>query len=181
MAVAVIPVLAGGSFDTWIYRALALLIVACPCALVISVPASVVAAIGGAAKIGVLIKGGQALEDLASVRAVALDKTGTLTKARPVVVSVSTFDGSADEDALGLMAAIEKGSEHPLGQALVRAAADVASAIPRSTGFEAVPGKGAVATVDSGNCGREVRAWRPIGKLSFLLVSRPSRPEVRPL
>lgn len=157
VAVAVIPVLAGGSFDTWIYRALALLIVACPCALVISVPASVVAAIGGAAKIGVLIKGGQALEDLASVKAVALDKTGTLTKARPVVVSISTFDGTADEDALGLMAAIEKGSEHPLGQALVRAAADVDSPVSKSTGFEAVPGKGAVATVDQ----RELWAGGP--------------------
>jgi Cd2+/Zn2+-exporting ATPase len=157
VAVAVIPVLAGGSFDTWIYRALALLIVACPCALVISVPASVVAAIGGAAKIGVLIKGGQVLEDLASVKAVALDKTGTLTRARPEVVSVSTFDGTGDDDAFGLMAAIEKGSEHPLGQALVRAAADIKSPIPGVTGFEAIPGKGAVATVD----GRDLWAGGP--------------------
>ncbi|HMT04109.1 MAG TPA: cation-translocating P-type ATPase [Solirubrobacterales bacterium] len=157
IAVAVIPVLAGGSFDTWIYRALALLIVACPCALVISVPASVVAAIGGAAKIGVLIKGGQALEDLASIRAVALDKTGTLTKARPVVVSVATPDGSRDDIALGLMAAIEKGSEHPLGQALVRAATDIESPIPSATGFEAIPGKGAEATV----AGRDLWAGGP--------------------
>jgi Cd2+/Zn2+-exporting ATPase len=147
VAVAVVPVLAGGSFDTWIYRALALLIVACPCALVISVPASVVAAIGGAAKIGVLIKGGQVLEDLASTKAVALDKTGTLTRARPVVVTVVTFDRIEDDAALGMMAAIEKGSEHPLGQALVRAATDIESPIPSATGFEAIPGKGAEATV----------------------------------
>ncbi|MCO5315144.1 MAG: cadmium-translocating P-type ATPase [Solirubrobacterales bacterium] len=157
VAVAVVPVLAGGSFDTWFYRALALLIVACPCALVISVPASVVAAIGGAAKIGVLIKGGQVLEDLASVKAVALDKTGTLTRARPVVVTVATFDGTGDDAALGLMAAIEKGSEHPLGQALVRAAAEIESPIPEVTGFEAIPGKGAEATV----AGRDLWAGGP--------------------
>jgi Cd2+/Zn2+-exporting ATPase len=155
--VALIPVLAGGSFDTWGYRALALLIVACPCALVISVPASVVAAIGGAAKMGVLIKGGQVLEDLASVRAVALDKTGTLTRARPVVVSVATFDGTRDDAALGTMAAIEKGSEHPLGQALVRAAAEVGSPTPNVTDFEAIPGKGAVASV----AGRDLWAGGP--------------------
>ncbi|MBK8295152.1 MAG: cation-translocating P-type ATPase [Solirubrobacterales bacterium] len=157
LAVAVVPVLAGGSFDTWSYRALALLIVACPCALVISVPASVVAAIGGAAKIGVLIKGGQVLEDLASVKAVALDKTGTLTRARPVVVSVFTFDRASDTEALGLMAAIEKGSEHPLGQALVRAAVDADSPIPLGSDFEAVPGKGATATIG----GRDLWAGGP--------------------
>ena len=157
LAVAVIPVLAGGSFDTWIYRALALLIVACPCALVISVPASVVAAIGGAAKIGVLIKGGQALEDLGSIRAVALDKTGTLTKAKPVVVSVIGFDGVSDAEALSYMAAIEKGSEHPIGRALVRAASDTDCESRVASEFEALPGMGATANVD----GRDLWAGGP--------------------
>ena len=151
LLVAVIPTLAGGSFDEWFYRGLALLIVACPCALVISVPASVVAAIGGAARIGVLIKGGQVLEDLASIKAVALDKTGTLTKARPSLVSISAFDDTTEADALSLMAAIERGSEHPLGRALVRAAVDGGYENLRATDFEASPGRGAIATV-SGRC-----------------------------
>ena len=155
--VAVVPTLAGGSFDEWFYRALALLIVACPCALVISVPASVVAAIGGAAKIGVLIKGGQVLEDLASVKAVALDKTGTLTRARPVVMSIHATEGTGENEALRLMAAIEKGSEHPLGQALVRAATDVDSTPVEVEEFEGLPGRGATAIVE----GRRLWAGGP--------------------
>lgn len=158
LLVAVIPILAGGSVDTWTYRALALLIVACPCALVISVPASVVAAIGGAAKIGVLIKGGQALEDLASVKAVALDKTGTLTRGRPVVTSIFTFGGTTESEALGMMAAIERGSEHPLGQALVRAATEKTSTMFSATDFEARPGRGVVAVVQ----GRYLWAGGPL-------------------
>ena len=155
--VAVVPTLAGGSFDEWFYRGLALLIVACPCALVISVPASVVAAIGGSAKIGVLIKGGQVLEDLASIQAVALDKTGTLTKARPELVSIEPVAEMDDDEALSLMAAVEKGSEHPLGQALVRSASDVRSVELEVSGFEALPGRGAVATVS----GRSLWAGGP--------------------
>jgi Cd2+/Zn2+-exporting ATPase len=149
--VAVIPTLAGGSFDEWFYRALALLIVACPCALVISVPASVVAAIGGAARIGVLIKGGQVLEDLASVKAVALDKTGTLTRARPAVVSIYSSQGMNDDSPLRLMAALEKGSEHPLGQAIVRAASGMSPSALSVSDFEAMPGRGASANVDGRN------------------------------
>ena len=155
--VAAIPTLAGGSFDEWFYRGLALLIVACPCALVISVPASVVAAIGGSAKIGVLVKGGQVLEDLASIQAVALDKTGTLTKARPELVSIETVADMDDDEALALMAAVENGSEHPLGQALVRSASDVRSVELEVSGFEALPGRGAVATVS----GRSLWAGGP--------------------
>ena len=155
--VAVIPTLAGGSFDEWFYRGLALLIVACPCALVISVPASVVAAIGGSAKIGVLVKGGQVLEDLASIQALALDKTGTLTKARPELVTIATVAEMDDDEALALMAAVEKGSEHPLGQALVRSASDAKSVELEVSGFEALPGRGAVATVS----GRSLWAGGP--------------------
>lgn len=155
--VAVIPTLAGGSFDEWFYRGLALLIVACPCALVISVPASVVAAVGGSAKMGVLVKGGQVLEDLASIRVVALDKTGTLTKARPELVSIETVGEVDGDEALALMAAVEKGSEHPLGQALVRSASEVKYAELEISGFEALPGRGAVATVS----GRSLWAGGP--------------------
>jgi len=155
--VVAIPTLAGGSFDEWFYRGLALLIVACPCALVISVPASVVAAIGGSAKIGVLVKGGQVLEDLASIQAVALDKTGTLTKARPELVSIETVADMDDDEALTLMAAVEKGSEHPLGQALVRSTSDAKYVELEVSRFEALPGRGAVATVS----GRSLWAGGP--------------------
>ena len=151
LLVAVIPSLLGGDIDTWVYRALALLIVACPCALVISVPVSVVSAIGGAARRGVLIKGGQALEDLGRVRAIALDKTGTLTEGRPQLTSVTVFDGGAEADALALMAGVEHGSEHPLALAIVSAADAQGLALPAATEFEALPGRGAVAMID-GRC-----------------------------
>lgn len=146
--VAVVPTLLGGEFDTWVYRALALLIVACPCALVISVPVAIVSAVGGAARGGVLIKGGEALEALARVETVAIDKTGTLTQGHPQLASVEVLDGGDPDAALALMAAVERGSEHPLGQALVRAAADRGLAVPAAVGFTALPGRGGQARVD---------------------------------
>ena len=145
--VAVVPSLLGGDFSTWLYRALALLIVACPCALVISVPVSVVSAIGGAAKRGVLIKGGQALEDLGRVGVVALDKTGTLTEGRPQLVSVTPLTDESADSLLALMAAVERGSEHPLGLAVVRAAEGGDAPIRPAADFEALPGRGVCATV----------------------------------
>src|SRR6185436_6819154 len=125
LAVAVVPVvLFGASFDTWVYRALALLIVACPCSLVISVPVAVVSAVGRAARDGVLVKGGQALEDLARVRTVAFDKTGTLTTGRPELGHVAVLGDGAEDELLALVATVERGSEHPLARALVHAARD---------------------------------------------------------
>jgi len=101
LAVALIPTLVfGGDFDTWIYRGLALLIVACPCSLVISIPVAVVSAVGRAARSGVLIKGGQALEDLARVRVVAIDKTGTLTAGLPQLTDIVVLDGRSEDEAL---------------------------------------------------------------------------------
>jgi Cd2+/Zn2+-exporting ATPase len=152
LVVAVVPTLLGGDGGTWLYRALALLIVACPCALVISVPVAVVSAVGGAARRGILIKGGQALEDLGRVRAVALDKTGTLTLGLPQLQRVV----GSDED-LALVAAVEAGSEHPLAAALRRAARERGLAIPKAEGFFALPGRGATAHVD----GRHLWAGGP--------------------
>jgi len=158
LAVAVVPVvLLGGSFDTWVYRALALLIVACPCSLVISIPVAVVSAVGRAARDGVLVKGGQALEDLARVRTVAIDKTGTLTGGRPVLRHVGVLDGGSEEEMLALVAAVERRSEHPLARALVQAARDRGLAVVGADGFEALPGRGVVARVD----GRELWAGGP--------------------
>ncbi|MBI5105132.1 MAG: cadmium-translocating P-type ATPase, partial [Solirubrobacterales bacterium] len=157
VAIAVLPPLLGADVDTWLYRALALLIVACPCALVISVPATVVSAIGGAARRGILIKDGQALEDLARVRAVAIDKTGTLTEGRPRLAGVSVLDGAGEPEMLALMAAVEGPSEHPLAQAIVQAARERGLTPPPATAFEALPGRGVVATVD----GRRLWAGGP--------------------
>ncbi|WP_217913821.1 heavy metal translocating P-type ATPase [Miltoncostaea marina] len=157
LLVAIVPPLLGGELDTWLYRALALLIVACPCALVISVPVSVVSAIGGAARRGVLIKGGQALEDLGGVRAVALDKTGTLTEGRPELVDITTVSGITELEALTLMAAVERSSEHPLAVAIARTAREQALALPDATSFQALPGRGAVATI----AGRRLWAGGP--------------------
>ena len=147
LLVAVVPTLLGGDADTWVYRALALLIVACPCALVISVPVSVVSAIGGAAKRGVLIKSGQALEDLGRVNAVALDKTGTLTEGRPRLASITPVEAE-EAEALRLMAAVERQSEHPLAAAIVSGARERGVEIPAAQDFVALPGRGALATVD---------------------------------
>jgi Cd2+/Zn2+-exporting ATPase len=148
LLVATVPLAFGGELDTWLYRALALLIVACPCSLVISVPVAVVSAVGGAARRGILVKGGQALEDLARVRTVAIDKTGTLTLGLPQLQTIFPTDGADEREALALVAAVEAHSEHPLAAALRRAARDRDLPIAAAEDFEALPGRGAVARVD---------------------------------
>ena len=149
LLLATVPPAFGGDLDTWLYRALALLIVACPCSLVISVPVAVVSAVGAAARRGILIKGGQALEDLGRVSTVAFDKTGTLTLGLPRLEAVELLDDDLSEDeAIALIAAVEARSEHPLATALRRAAADRGLGERAVAGFEALPGRGARATVD---------------------------------
>src|SRR5262245_5831500 len=118
-AMAVIPPLAFGlPWQTWIYRALVLLVVSCPCALVISTPVSIVAALAGAARKGVLIKGGAYLERASRVRCVAFDKTGTLTRGAPEVVDVVALDGIGSAAVVRLAAAVEQRSEHPIAHAI---------------------------------------------------------------
>jgi Cd2+/Zn2+-exporting ATPase len=130
-AVAFVPPLLGASFDTWFYRGLALLIISCPCALVISTPVSILAALARATRSGVLIKGGAYLEQLAGIKAVALDKTGTLTVGRPQVTDVVALNGVPEDRVLATAAALERYSEHPLGRAILeRAGADGWAAAP---------------------------------------------------
>ncbi|MEI6724822.1 MAG: heavy metal translocating P-type ATPase [Actinomycetes bacterium] len=117
-AVAFVPPLLGASFDTWFYRGLALLIISCPCALVISTPVSILAALANATRNGVLIKGGAYLERAAGIRAIAFDKTGTLTEGRPQVTDVVALNGAAADQVLTIAAAIERLSEHPLARAI---------------------------------------------------------------
>ena len=143
-----------GDAHTWIYRALTLLVIACPCALVISTPVSIVSAIGAASQRGILIKGGVALEAAGKAKVVAIDKTGTLTIGRPEVIEFVPLPGvPVDERSLlTLAAAVEAHSEHPLARAIaLRARAD-GLAFSTAEGFTALPGKGATAMVE----GREV-------------------------
>lgn len=140
--------LLSGDPGTWTYRALVLLVIACPCALVISTPVSIVSAIQGATRMGVLVKGGAALEDLAKVRAMVFDKTGTLTVGRPVVSAIAPFGSATEHEVLALAAAVEAPSEHPLARAVVARALHDRIAIPAVEAFAALTGRGAQATLD---------------------------------
>ena len=137
------PLVADGAWTTWFYRSLVLLVISCPCALVISTPVSVVSALAAAARKGVLIKGGARLEELAAVTCVAFDKTGTLTRGRLHVTGIHPFEGQDADDLLRTAAALESRSEHPVGQAIVRRAAGLESVRPDVDGFHAIPGRGA--------------------------------------
>jgi Cd2+/Zn2+-exporting ATPase len=138
---AILPPLLGASFGEWFYRALALLIIACPCALVISTPVTVVSGIGAASRRGILVKGGAALEAAGRLKALAFDKTGTLTEGRPVLSRTVAFDGYDEDGALRLAAALERRSEHPLAHAILSAADG--SELPGVENFRAVVGRGA--------------------------------------
>jgi len=137
----------------WIERALVVLVAASPCALAIAIPVTVVAAIGAASKLGVLVKGGAALEALGRIRTVALDKTGTLTRNQPAVIDVATANGADREDVLAVAAALEARSEHPLARAILAAVEDYVPA----DDAEAVTGAGLTGYID----GIPVRLGRP--------------------
>src|SRR5690606_513024 len=141
------PVLAGGDVSTWTYRALALLAVACPCALVLSTPVSIVAALTSAARAGVLVKGGAYLERLGAITCVAFDKTGTLTAGSPLVAAVRAVDGATIDGVLAAAAGIEQASEHPIGRAIVAHARSANVAHSTGIDFRALPGFGAEATL----------------------------------
>jgi Cd2+/Zn2+-exporting ATPase len=144
--VAVVPVVAGhGSFRDWFYRALVLLVLACPCALVISTPVTVVSGLGGAARRGILIKGGVHLENARKVRTVALDKTGTLTHGRPALTDLINLGERSDDEVLRIAASIESMSEHPVAHAVVTA---FDGPLDTVEGFEAITGRGVRATID---------------------------------
>jgi Cd2+/Zn2+-exporting ATPase len=134
-------------FVEMFYRAMTLLVVASPCALVVGTPATVLAAIANGARRGILFKGGVHLERMGRVKIVAFDKTGTLTVGRPRVTDVIPAPGIAAEDVLRLAAALEQRSEHPLGSAIVEAARATRTPLPEPQTFEAVTGKGIRGTV----------------------------------
>jgi Cd2+/Zn2+-exporting ATPase len=146
---ALLPPLAfGADWRTWLVRATVFLVAAAPCALAISVPITFVAALGTAARKGILIKGGVHLEEFAKVRVVTLDKTGTLTAGKPEVTDVLALAPERKEDVLRLAASVESHSEHPLARAIVQKAAKDDLEIPRATEFMSETGRGAAAIVN---------------------------------
>jgi len=142
LALAIVPPLAGAPASDWIYRALVLLVVSCPCALVISTPVSIVAAVSAAASRGVLIKGGAALERLAAVRAIGFDKTGTLTAGELEVAAIDPIAPFARDEVIAAAAAIEAHSTHPVARAIVAAARHAGVGWPAASGVRATPGLG---------------------------------------
>jgi Zn2+/Cd2+-exporting ATPase len=141
------PLLFGAEWQTWVYRALALLLIGCPCALVISVPASIASALSSAARAGILLKGGAVMEALARTEVVAFDKTGTLTVGRPVVTDLFAVDGN-ETALLSMAAAIEQGSSHPLAEAIVEAARGRGVTGADASDIRAIAGKGVAGRVD---------------------------------
>ncbi len=135
-------------FEDVFYKAMTLLVVASPCALVISTPASVLSGIAAGARQGVLFKGGVHLENTAKVNVIAFDKTGTLTHGRPVVTDILTLNGVNENELLQLVASAETRSEHPIAQAIVEEAKNRGLSIPEPEAFRAIPGKGVRAQVN---------------------------------
>ncbi|BBK38567.1 ATPase [Allostella sp. ATCC 35155] len=135
------PLVAGEPWDVWVYRALALLLIACPCALVISTPAAIAAGLSAGARRGLLVKGGAVLETIGQVRTIAFDKTGTLTNGRPVVTDIVPLAAS-EAEVLRLAAGLEAGSNHPIARAILRHAEEK-GVEPAATGpVTAIPGRG---------------------------------------
>lgn len=142
LLVAVVPPLAlGGLWADWIYRALALLLIACPCALVISTPAAIAAGLSAGARRGLLLKGGAVLESAGKLQVVAFDKTGTLTEGKPKVTDIVAVEGN-EKEVLALAAALEAGSSHPIAHAILARAAADSVAIPAAEGARAIGGQG---------------------------------------
>lgn len=138
-----VPVLFfNGSFYIWLERAITLLVVACPCALVIATPVTVTAALGGASKKGILIKGGKYLELLGKVKAIAFDKTGTLTLGKPVVTDVVVFEGFTENELLEDVAGMESFSTHPLAEAIIEYAQKKGITPHQMESYQNIPGKG---------------------------------------
>lgn len=158
LLVAVVPpLLFSASWLEWIYKGLALLLIGCPCALVISTPAAITSGLAAAARRGALIKGGAALEQLGSIQQVAFDKTGTLTIGKPQVAAITPFAGMEEAELLALSAAVEQGSTHPLAMAIVQEAQRRALTIPHAEDQRALAGKGIEAQID----GRQIRISAP--------------------
>ncbi|CAH7093959.1 Zn(2(+))/Cd(2(+))/Pb(2(+)) exporting P-type ATPase [Vibrio chagasii] len=164
------PLLFAQPWETWVYRGLALLLIACPCALVISTPAAITSGLAAAAKRGALIKGGAALEQLGKIETIAFDKTGTLTEGKPQVTDIEPLAGWQKDAMLRVVGAIEVGSTHPLAKSLVAKVEELGIDIPESHNKKALIGSGVEGDVD----GVKYRVLAP-SKLNFALDAQVSK------
>ena len=164
------PLLFAQPWETWVYRGLALLLIACPCALVISTPAAITSGLAAAAKRGALIKGGAALEQLGKIETIAFDKTGTLTEGKPQVTDIEPLSGWQKDAMLRVVGAIEVGSTHPLAKSLVVKVEELGIDIPESHNKKALIGSGVEGDVD----GVKYRVLAP-SKLDFALDAQVSK------
>lgn len=151
------PLLFSQPWETWIYRGLTLLLIGCPCALVISTPAAITSGLAAATRRGSLIKGGAALEQLGQVQTIAFDKTGTLTEGKPTVTDALPIGALSEQQLLTLAAAVEAGSHHPLAQAIVRRAEQYGAPLPLADNRRALAGVGIEGQLD----GKTVRISAP--------------------
>ncbi len=164
------PLLIDGAWSRWFYQALVMLVIACPCALVISTPVSIVAGLAAAARAGVLIKGGMFLEMPAKLRALAMDKTGTLTYGTPEVESIISFGDHTDDQVISCAAALETESGHPIARAILREASRRGLDAPSAESIRDIKGKGTEGLVG------ETRYW--IGSHRFMHEKGAESPEV---
>ena len=166
--VVIIPPLAmGGDWATWLYRGLALLLIACPCALVLSTPAAIASGLAVGTRRGLLIKGGSALETIGRVKMIAFDKTGTLTEGKPRVTDVVAFAQQSEDQILALAASVESGSNHPLASAIVRHAEAAQEPIPAASYASATAGKAVHPTVP----GRALAIGSPVHAAQAAMLS----------
>ncbi len=164
------PLLFGGAWDDWFYRALVLLVIACPCALVVSTPVSIVSALAAAARQGVLVKGGTYIEQPAHLKAIAFDKTGTLTRGQPTVVGVVPLNGHTAEELMERAMALEARSSHPLAQAIIDHAEKLGVTRTPATDVQVLPGKGVTGRF------RDEQFW--LGSHRYLVERGQEAPEV---
>ena len=149
VAIAILPpLLMGGDWFTWVYKALVLLVIACPCALVVSTPVTIVSGLAAAARQGILIKGGVYLEEGRKLAWLALDKTGTITHGKPAQTDFAALNGANDVEVRSLAASLASRSDHPVSMALSKAAQQDGIALRLVDGFEALPGRGTKGLID---------------------------------
>lgn len=171
------PLVMGGDWSTWLYRGLALLLIACPCALVLSTPAAIASGLAAGTRRGLLIKGGSALETIGRVKTVAFDKTGTLTEGKPRVTDVAAFTQQSGEEILALFASVESGSNHPLAKAIVAHAEAADTLIPTASNASATAGKAVHATV----AGRALAIGSPVYAAQTAILSTEQQAQIETL
>ncbi|HCR4096327.1 TPA: zinc/cadmium/mercury/lead-transporting ATPase [Providencia rettgeri] len=142
LVIVIPPIFFGALWETWIYRGLTLLLIGCPCALVISTPAAITSALATATRRGALIKGGAALEQLGTITTIALDKTGTLTEGKPHVTNLVPAEGMTEGELVQITASVEVGSHHPLAKAVVNKAKELSLTVLEAQERKALAGKG---------------------------------------